>query len=878
MSDLTASQEHGLAVARAMVAAGIPVFIAARNHGSGHEFLLPKSWQTTKPNPEVIDRWRPGMALCAVMGVVCDGADTDPRNGGAESRADLVAAGVWPKVYGVVKTPSEGTHEYIHRTHVAKGELVKGVDLQAGQDDGEGRGFLYLPPTERVSKWGDHEGAMVEYAWEVDLDVDYLTDWSEEGDGTTEGLANLMRNKRASRRAAPKRTRGEAVATEDDDPFDTAYSSWDEASAMRAVEIQLKAVEAAREGAINNALGGAARMMGRFVGALFTEDEAAAMLLEALTKGGVHSDSWNVANGKSWTAATVIQSALSRGQEEPWDVMLAPEVVEAGLDATEAPRAVMPSPDRPGQSVPDLEVGSAAEMTYWLQGFLGAGSLSGFFSRGGQVVHTPRVDEMGYVAPPGDQDENGPAQIQAVSPGQLTAKVQYAHRCYRMADVKDQDGKKTGEKVEVPALFPLEAAKRATDAPEAMVMLRPLRGVTHTPMVRADGSVLATPGYDRESGYLFLPGPGVSVPAVSDAPSASEVESAVALLDEMVAGFPWVSKDDKANYYGLLITPLLRMLAPPSYKGFFIGAHQPGSGKTLLADVEREIHGGVFRSELPPDEKEMKSMTTALLATTSAPVVHIDNVTGVLRSAVLAGLLTSSGEVQERELGKSSNLTFTNDRVWVFTGNNPSLGGDMVRRTVTIMIDPNMANPESRSFAIQDLPAWVRTNRNRLLHALLTLVRNWVALGSVPAVRAQSDSFATWEATVAGILHAAGVPGDFDQDSGKRAAAGGDDDGLAFLLEHVYESHESKPWTVAELLTAEPDEFRADAREWLPSSILDRLQRSEAGGRKSLGRWLMNRMGRWVTTDEGVSFVIREAGKNRNKVAQWRVEVRPPAA
>jgi hypothetical protein len=82
---------------------------------------------------------------------------------------------------------------------------------------------------------------------------------------------------------------------------------------------------------------------------------------------------------------------------------------------------------------------------------------------------------------------------------------------------------------------------------------------------------------------------------------------------------------------------------------------------------------------------------------------------------------------------------------------------------------------------------------------------------------------------------------------------------------------------VADLLTAEPDEFRADARDWLPSVILDKLARSEAGGRKSLGRWLMNRMGRWVTTDEGASLVVREAGKNRNKVALWRVEVRTPA-
>lgn len=853
MSELTPSQEVGLQVARTMVEAGIPVFSAARNNGKGHEFLLPKAWQDTKPAHSWIDRWRPGMALCAVMGVVADGLDTDPRNGGIESRAELVAEGHWPRVYGVVETPSGGTHEYISRTFLAKGELVPGVDLQAGQEDGNGRGFLYLPPTERIAKAGARAGEMVEYAWKTPLDVDWLTDWGPEGDGTTEGIRRLMIGKRA-RRTVPVST------AEDDDPFDTAHNAWDAHSARKAIEVQLQAVRQAKDGTVNSTLGGAARFLGRFVGSLLNEEQAAEMLMAALRDGGVHSDRWNLENGRDWTAATVIQAGLTNGQAERWEVTITP---------TPSSEPGASEPIRPGQSVPDLCITSPADMTYWLQSAMGTGSLSGYFLRSGQVVHTPRVDEAGYVPPPGDHDENGPAQIQAVTASQLTAKIQYAHRCYKIVTNKE-----TKEKHEVPALFPLEASKRAVDAPEAMVMLRGLRGVTHTPMVRSDGSVLALPGYDPASGYLFLPGPGVRAIPVPDSPSQEDVAKAVGLLDEMVAGFPWETKDDKANYYGMLLTPLLRMMAPPSYKGFFIGAHQPGSGKTLLADIARILHGGIFRSEMPMDEPEIKKMTTSMLATTSAPIIHIDNVTGVLRSSQLAGLLTASGEIQERELGSSRNLTFVNDRVWVLTGNNPSLGGDMVRRTITIMIDPNMANPETREFAIKDLPAWVKERRNELLNALMVMIRYWVAGGARKAERQQSDSFATWEATVAGILSACGIPGEFDQQSGQRAAAGGDDDGLAALLTHIREAYGAEPWTVTQLLQAEPEEFRADAREWLPSPILDKLARSEAGGKKSLGRWIMNRIGRWVTTDEGAPLVLRSAGKDRNKVALWKVEAK----
>jgi hypothetical protein len=480
------------------------------------------------------------------------------------------------------------------------------------------------------------------------------------------------------------------------------------------------------------------------------------------------------------------------------------------------------------------------------------------------------VDEAGYVAPKdGKDDDNGPAQIRPVSAPTLAAKIQYAHRCYKI-----MRNKETKEEFEAPALFPLQAAQRAVDAPEAMVMLRALRGLTHTPMVRADGSLLRDPGYDPDSRYLFLPGPGVAVPPVPDAPDVVEVQAAVSLLDEMVAGFPFESDDDRANYYGLLLTPLLRQLTPPSYKMFGIGAHQPGSGKTLLADIATILHGGVLRSEMPEDEPEMRKQITSILSTTSAPIVHVDNVTGVLRSPTLAGLLTAGQPTQDRELGTSRMIETVNDRVWVVTGNNLSLGGDLVRRTIIITIDPNMPSPETREFAIADLKAWVGENRNRLLHALLILIRNWVAGGSVPQARRQSDSFAAWECAVGGILAAAGVPGAFDSESGKRAAAGGDDDGLAQVLEHIWAMREGGSWSVAELLdgrSTEIGDFVGESREWLPVSVLDKLARSEPAGRKSMGHWLRNRLGRWVSGLDGRSYVIRSAGSAHN-TAQWKVE------
>ena len=902
MTELSQQQMESIQIAHALADAGMPIFSAYPNHGTGQEFLLPDAWQHTKPGQvshNWINRWKPGMALCGVTGVVFDVIDIDPRNGGRDGFIDLDIT-VRPsfRVYGLAETPSQGEHILIGRTHIAKtSKAGKGVDLQAGQDDGEGRGFVYLAPTERLSKWGPNKGQTVAYRWTgVPEDLDRVN----EGDPGLVALAEYVQARRGGKRVPRVSMEQRAVlgpvTLDDSEAFADYATDWTEDEARRMIDQQAMAVENAKDGEINTTLGGAARVLGRFVaGGYLTEDQAGVLLLDALKAGGVHSDSWNAANRKGWTAATVIGAGLARGAEEPWTVAVEAEpatVQTQPVDArTQSPAWPAPLPATDPKSTPAasvapavalrLEILSAADSAYWLQNALGIpdGALAGFFTREGRIVHTPLVNDLGYVAPRLDVDENGPAQIQAVTPGTLAAKIQYSYSCYKT--VKGKDDKPD---TQVPALFPLQAAQRAVDAPEAMGGLRSLAGITLTPMVRSDGSILAMPGYDPASRYLFLPERGVNVPAVPEVPADADVDKAVALLDEMLEGFPWSSKDDRANFLGLLLTPMLRLVTPPTYKLFGIGAHQPGSGKTLLADIATTLHGGVLRSEVPEDEPEWRKQVTSILSQTAAPVVHIDNVTGVLKSSTLAGILTAGQAVSDRELGSNRVITTVNDRCWVVTGNNLSLGGDLVRRTILIMIDPNMANPETREFRVEDLKGWVRDHRNELLWSLLVMIRAWVAQGKPTPRRPQSDSFARWEGVVAGILSACRVDGDFDRESGKRAAVGGDDDDTAGVLAHLRDRFGDRVWTVVEALddwtsgqsegTDVADfvvESRSRSQDWLPSVGLDKLARSDAAGRKSFGYWLRNRMGRWVNDADGRSLVVREVERTRLGMS-WRVE------
>lgn len=164
--NLSSSQKNDLALAASLIAWGVPVFRCEPDRDEGGEWIprgghqgtgywLPKRWQATEPSMDVLRAWRPGDALCLVTGVVVDVLDVDPQNGGDESWAVLKVRGLMPKVHGEVTTPSGGRHYYIAPLGVASWNGVlglPGLDLKSGCADGSGRGFVFIPPTVKLSK------------------------------------------------------------------------------------------------------------------------------------------------------------------------------------------------------------------------------------------------------------------------------------------------------------------------------------------------------------------------------------------------------------------------------------------------------------------------------------------------------------------------------------------------------------------------------------------------------------------------------------------------------------------------------------------------------------------------------------------------------
>jgi hypothetical protein len=522
-----------------------------------------------------------------------------------------------------------------------------------------------------------------------------------------------------------------------------------------------------------------------------------------------------------------------------------------------------------------LEVTNAAELFDVLRDELGAGSLAGVFTRGGKLVVVPRYGEAGY-RPAGKERTaaDPPAQVRELTEQALIPFVAERRLCYRVHP-------KAGPR---PALPPAAACAAVVNAqPGAWTAAPPLAGVTHTPLLRGDGTILDRPGYDPATALLYLP--DCQVPPVPETPGDADVQRARDWLGWLVRDFRFVTEADRANYLGALITPVMRLVLPPPWPVLALNAPMFGSGKTLLSELARIVHGGVQHTApdgRPGDvNEELRKKITTILSEQTGGVVVFDNVTGVLRSGTLAALLTAEAW-SDRLLGGNRSFTGPNDRLWVITGNNIALGGDLPRRALWATIDPGVPEPWDRppaAFAEPDLPGWARQNRGTLLWALLVLARHGQLVKDTVR-QARTDGYGKWAAGIAHVLAAAGIPGGFWAKATNVAAVGADDEDWAELLAAIWSSWGNQRWTSRQLAEACLAPLARGEVAWtprrlsvigevLPEQLADKLARDMTHPEKlskPLGWWLKNRTGRWAG-----GYMVKSDGGTHARTTQWWV-------
>lgn len=277
--------------------------------------------------------------------------------------------------------------------------------------------------------------------------------------------------------------------------------------------------------------------------------------------------------------------------------------------------------------------------------------------------------------------------------------------------------------------------------------LRELRFLASHPVYVGNEFDLAHPGWNADSGTYLA----------SAVPEALDIDAAKAVLDDLVCDFPFATQADKANYFGLMLTPILRPALNEPVPMHLIGSPVERCGKTKLAEVVlgcSVLGAPTPAMQLGVHEEEREKRITSLLLS-GASVVHLDNLREFVDSPALASLLTSTA-YQGRVLGSSRMVTIPNGLTVVATGNNIHATGEVAKRVVPILLMPASDAPEARQdYRHPLLRSYVESVRPRVLGALLGLVEHW-RKQSRPLGSVGFGGFERWSAVVGGIMKAAG--------------------------------------------------------------------------------------------------------------------------
>lgn len=287
--------------------------------------------------------------------------------------------------------------------------------------------------------------------------------------------------------------------------------------------------------------------------------------------------------------------------------------------------------------------------------------------------------------------------------------------------------------------------------------MRVLDAIVPFPILRPDGSILATPGYDRAS-RLFLDWPHAPLP-LKHHPTRADAVAAAELLYVVVADFPFKSPVHRAAWLAALLTALARFMFDGPAPLFLVDANVRAAGKGKLLDVLAMIVQGtrMVIATYPREEDELRKRVTACLMCGDRLVVF-DNLTGEFGNGTLDALLTAT-HWRDRILGHNRMYDGPALATWYATGNNVSIGADTARRICYIRLESNLARPEDRAdFRHPDLLAHVQQNRPALLAAAFTIIRAYVQAGLPDMQLRPWGSYEAWSGIVRNALVWIGEP------------------------------------------------------------------------------------------------------------------------
>ena len=326
--------------------------------------------------------------------------------------------------------------------------------------------------------------------------------------------------------------------------------------------------------------------------------------------------------------------------------------------------------------------------------------------------------------------------------------------------LKNQGKQESDEYKIVPTAVPLDVVRDVMSLPD--FRLPALANITEIPALRANGSILSTPGYDPVSKLYYVPSRNLIVPKIPENPTATEMQEAVNLINEVYINFPFDSPASRTNVIAATATCIYRPMFDGSVPLFLISKPQAGIGAGLITAALCMTTTGrdpaMFGA--PKDEDEWAKVIFAAVKA-GQQIIIFDNCDGVLYSANLARLITAKN-IGGRILGRSENAVMPNNSMIFCNGNNVTLDGDLPRRSYLSRMETDADMPWERecNYLHSPLIPWVKANQGRIVAAYLTIAKSWIAAGkptdsSLPRL----GGFEEWQTVIGGVLKNAGIEG-----------------------------------------------------------------------------------------------------------------------
>jgi len=286
-----------------------------------------------------------------------------------------------------------------------------------------------------------------------------------------------------------------------------------------------------------------------------------------------------------------------------------------------------------------------------------------------------------------------------------------------------------------------------------------------------------------------------------DSPEIEDLEmdlkEAKEIIDKIYSEFCFKTDQDKTNAIAGLLTPFLRGIYTDFNTRvpiFFYLGNRERVGKDFCAGVTGIVYEGQAIEETPissgdkkgnSNEELRKKITSNMIAGRRG--MHFANNKGYINNAILEQVTTSMFW-SDRLLGRNDVVTLPNEMDFSLSGNiGVTYTPDFANRSRFINLFLDIEDANSRKFENPLLHKWILENREKILSAIYSLVKNWFD-NERPKGKIPFASFPNWADICGGIMECAGYDSPCTPDKESLSLAGDSETAdMKLLFELCYE-------------------------------------------------------------------------------------------